>query len=186
MGLFGLQHTLMARQGFKAAWTKLMPKPIERSGYMVFTCLALIAMFVFWQPLPMLLWDARGTVGEPILWALCALGWGIVLLSTFLINHFELFGLSQVWRYLKAKTPAPPRLRQPLFYKLVRHPLYAGFLIAFWATPAMSAGHLIFSASMSVYILIAIEFEERDLIALFGSDYEAYRQRVGKLAPRLR
>ena len=186
VALFGLQHTLMARQGFKLAWTRLMPKPIERSGYMIFTCLALIVMFLFWQPLPTLLWDLRGGIGEPVLWAVFGLGWAIVLLSTFLINHFELFGLAQVWRHITAKPAAEPRFRQPLFYRLVRHPLYSGFLIAFWATPAMSVGHLLFAAAMTAYILIAIEFEERDLLLLFGSQYAAYRASVGKLLPRLR
>ena len=159
---------------------------LSEADIMVFTCLALILLFAFWQPLPALLWDLEGTVGIPILWAVCAIGWLIVFLSTFLIDHLELFGLAQVFDHWRGTPAAPPQLRKPLFYRLVRHPLYTGFLIAFWATPTMSYGHLLFAAAMTAYVLIAIEFEERDLVALFGQDYETYRKKVGKLTPRLR
>lgn len=186
LAVFGLQHSLMARRSFKAAWTRIVPAVIERSGYMVFSSLALILLFVFWQPLPDLLWDLRGTGAEYPLWAVFALGWMVVLLSTFLINHFELFGLAQVWSHWRGAPAVEPKFHQPLFYKLVRHPLYTGFTMVFWATPAMSQGHLLFAVGMLVYTLIAIEFEERDLVALFGADYEAYQKKVGKLAPRLR
>jgi len=184
--LFGLQHSVMARQGFKRAWTRIVPEPIERSTYMLFTCLALILMFVFWQPIPITLWDVRGGAAGVLLWALFGAGWLIVLLSTFLLNHFELFGLQQVWHALRDRTASAPQLRQPLFYRLVRHPLYSGFFIAFWATPHMTVGHALLAAGLSAYMLIAIEYEERDLIGLFGAEYEAYRGRVGKLMPRFR
>jgi protein-S-isoprenylcysteine O-methyltransferase Ste14 len=186
IAIFGVQHSVMARSGFKAAWTRIVPEPIERSSYMIFACLALILLFTFWQPLPGMLWDLRGSVAEPALWVLFAAGWAIVLLSTFLISHFELFGLTQVWNHWRNAPPAAPRFHQPLFYKLVRHPLYSGFMIAFWATPVMSYGHLLFAAAMSSYMLIAIQFEERDLVRLFGRDYEDYRQRVGKIIPGVR
>jgi protein-S-isoprenylcysteine O-methyltransferase Ste14 len=186
IAIFGLQHSIMARSGFKAAWTRIVPEPVERSSYMIFACLALILLFAFWQPLPAVLWDLRDTLAQPILWALFAAGWSIVLLSSFLISHFELFGLTQVWNHWRSAPPLAPRFHQPFFYKLVRHPLYSGFMIAFWAIPAMSYGHLLFAAAMSAYMLIAIQFEERDLVRLFGSDYENYRERVGKLVPRVR
>jgi protein-S-isoprenylcysteine O-methyltransferase Ste14 len=186
VAIFGLQHSVMARTGFKAAWTRIVPEPIERSSFMIFACLALILLFAAWQPLPVMLWDLRGTAAEPLLWVLFAAGWLIVLLSTFLISHFELFGLTQVWNHWRSAPPVAPTFRQPFFYKLVRHPLYSGFMLAFWATPSMSYGHLLFAAAMSAYMLIAIQFEERDLLRLFGTDYEGYRKRVGKLTPRLR
>ena len=186
IALFGLQHSVMARQGFKAGWTRIVPAPIERSCYMVFASLALILLFLFWRPLPAPVWDVGSGAAAMLLWALFGLGWLIVLLSTFLINHFELFGLKQVWSHARGSDPEPPVFRQPFFYRLVRHPLYSGFFIAFWAAPRMSMGHLLLAAGMSLYMLIAIEFEERDLVRAFGADYEAYRARVGKLAPRLR
>jgi methanethiol S-methyltransferase len=186
IAIFGVQHSLMARQSFKATWTRLMPRAIERSGYVVFSCLAFVLIFVFWQPLPALLWDLRGSPAEPFLWTVFLAGWLIALVSTFLIDHLHLFGLAQVrdaWR----ETPAgAPIFRKPFLYKLVRHPLYSGFLIAFWATPAMSYGHLLFSTGMTLYVLLAIRLEERDLLSLFGAEYEAYRLKVGKLIPWLR
>jgi protein-S-isoprenylcysteine O-methyltransferase Ste14 len=184
--VFGLQHSVMARQGFKKAWTRIVPKPIERSTYVLFACLALVLMFALWQPIPMTLWDARGGPLGILLWALFGAGWLIALLSTFLLNHFELFGLQQVWNALRNRAASAPQLHQPLFYKLVRHPLYSGFFIAFWAAPHMTAGHLLLAAGLSTYMLIAIVYEERDLIGLFGADYETYRGRVGKLVPRFR
>ena len=186
IGVFGLQHSLMARKSFKAVWTRVVPKPIERSGYMIFTCLALILLFALWQPLPTMVWDLRGSVGEPVLWTVFAAGWLVAFVSTCLIDHFELFGLAQVWEHWRGTPPVAPRFRQPLLYRLVRHPLYSGFVLAFWATPAMSFGHLLFAAAMTGYILVAIEFEERDLVSQFGAEYESYRKTVGKLTPRLR
>ena len=185
VALFGIQHSVMARRGFKARWTRVVPEPIERSTYVLLASLVLILLFGCWYALPATVWAVENGIGAGILWALFASGWGIVLLSTFLLNHFELFGLQQAWFALRERAAAVPQLHQPLFYKVVRHPLYAGFFIAFWATPRMSVGHLLFAVGMSAYMLIAIRFEERDLIATFGGDYVAYRERVGMLVPRL-
>jgi len=185
VALFGIQHSVMARRGFKARWTRVVPEPIERSTYVLLASLVLILLFGCWYALPATVWAVENGIGAGILWALFASGWAIVLLSTFLLNHFELFGLQQAWFALRERAAAVPQLHQPLFYKIVRHPLYAGFFIAFWATPRMSVGHLLFAVGMSAYMLIAIRFEERDLIATFGGDYVAYRERVGMLVPRL-
>jgi len=184
IALFGLQHSVMARPGFKAVWTMIVPKPIERSVYVLAASLALILLFALWRPIAGTVWQVDAPAARILLWVVFAAGWGIVLLSTFLINHFELFGLSQVIRNLRNLQPAAPELRMPFFYKLVRHPLYAGFFIAFWATPTMSYGHLLLAVGMSVFMLIAIQYEERDLVDVFGKDYVDYRQRVGMLTPR--
>jgi len=186
IAMFGLQHSLMARPAFKAAWTQIVPKPIERSVYVLAASMMLIVLFAFWSPIGGTVWQVDTPVARNLLWALFALGWVVVLLSTFLINHFELFGLSQVIQNLRNREPGAPVLRTPFFYKLVRHPLYTGFFIAFWATPTMSYGHLLLAAGMSTFMLIAIQYEERDLIDTFGNDYVAYRKRVGMLTPRLR
>lgn len=185
IALFGLQHSVMARQGFKKAWKRIVPEPAERSVYVLAASLVLILLFVFWRPIEGMVWSVAG-IAAYLLWALFALGWLIVLLSTFLINHFELFGLQQAWFHLRQRQAAAPRFRQPLLYKLVRHPLYAGFFLAFWATPRMTYGHLLLALGMSVYMLVAIRYEERDLVGLFGRDYEDYRKRVGMLTPRMR
>ena len=184
IALFGLQHSVMARQWFKRAWTRTVPEHLERSAYVLAASAALIVMFLLWRPIPNIVWDVTGTALEVPLWILFATGWLIVLLSTFLINHFELFGLQQAWFHVQSKQSAAPELRQPFFYRWVAHPLYAGFFLAFWATPKMTLGHLLFAAGMSVYILIAIRYEERDLKGLFGKDYEDYRASVGMLTPR--
>lgn len=184
IALFGLQHSVMARQWFKRAWTRTVPEHLERSAYVLAASAALIVMFLLWRPIPNIVWDVTGTALEVPLWILFATGWLIVLLSTFLINHFELFGLQQAWFHVQSKQSAAPQLRQPFFYRWVAHPLYAGFFLAFWATPKMTLGHLLFAAGMSVYILIAIRYEERDLKGLFGKDYEDYRASVGMLTPR--
>lgn len=186
IAIFGLQHSVMARKGFKQAWTRIVPEPIERSAYVVFASLALILLFAFWRPLPAVVWQVSAGPAAMAVWALFGLGWLIVLLSTFLLSHFELFGLKQIWNHMRGTAAEPPVLRQPFFYRLVRHPLYAGFFIAFWATPRMTMGHLLLAGGMSLYMLIAIEYEERDLVGAFGKEYEAYRGRVGKLTPRLR
>ena len=186
IALFGVQHSVMARQGFKRAWTRIVPEHLERSVYVLGASAALIVMFLFWRPIPNVIWDVTGTAFELPLWILFACGWLIVLLSTFLINHFELFGLQQAWFKMRGREAQPHQLRQPFFYRWVAHPLYSGFFIAFWATPRMTAGHLLFAAGMSVYILIAIRYEERDLKGLFGKDYEDYRAGVGMLTPRFR
>jgi len=185
IALFGIQHSVMARRGFKARWTRIMPEPIERSSYVLLASLVLILLFAGWHALPATIWSVENGIGAGLLWALFASGWAIVLLSTFLLNHFELFGLQQAWFALRDRAAAAPTLHQPLFYKFVRHPLYSGFFLAFWATPKMSAGHLLFALGMSAYMLIAIRFEERDLVATFGEAYVAYRTKVGMLVPRL-
>lgn len=183
IALFGLQHSIMARQGFKRAWTRVVPHPIERSIYVLVASAVLLVMFTFWRPISGDVWNLTSPLGQSVMWALFAAGWGIVLLSTFLINHFELFGLQQAWLHLTGKQAAPPVFRQPLLYKWVRHPLYLGFFLAFWATPHMSYGHLLLAVGMSIYMLIAISYEEKDLIGFFGREYEEYRSRVGMLIP---
>ena len=185
IALFGLQHSVMARPGFKRAWTRIVPEPIERSVYVLFASLMLIVLFWFWRPIPTLVWSVENELLAYALWALFGLGWAIVLVSTFLISHFELFGLSQIWNHARGAAAAPPVFRTPFFYKRVRHPLYSGFILAFFATPAMSVGHLLLALGMLAYILIAIVYEERDLIGLFGRDYEDYRGRAGMLIPKL-
>ena len=186
IALFGLQHSIMARQGFKRAWTRFVPPPAERSTFVLFASLMLIILFSFWRPIDITIWSIEGPAAQAILWGVFALGWGIVLLSTFLINHFELFGLQQAWFYARGRNAASPVMRQPLFYRWVRHPLYVGFFLAFWATPQMSAGHLLLAVGMSVYMLIGIRHEERDLVSLFGDEYERYRADVGMLTPKIR
>jgi protein-S-isoprenylcysteine O-methyltransferase Ste14 len=186
VALFGLQHSVMARQGFKQAWTRVVPRQAERSVYVLVASLMLVILFMFWRPIEGTLWDVHLTAFAMPLWIGFAAGWGIVLMSTFLLNHFELFGLQQAWCYVQGRTAAEPQMRQPLFYKWVRHPLYSGFFLAFWSTPVMTYGHLLLSAGLSAYMLIAIRYEERDLIGLFGQDYEDYRQSAGMLTPRLR
>ena len=184
IALFGLQHSVMARQGFKRAWTRIVPEPAERSVYVLLASLMLIIMFAFWRPIEGTLWSVTNPILQMVLWVLFGLGWGIVLLSTFLLNHFELFGLQQAWFNLQRRQAEPHQLRQPMLYKWVAHPLYAGFFLAFWATPHMSYGHLLLSVGMSVYMLIAIRYEERDLTNYYGEDYTAYRRTVGMIFPR--
>lgn len=183
IALFGVQHSVMARKGFKQWWTRIVPAPLERSIFCLATALVLIALYRFWQPIEGSLWSLEGEGARTVMWALFWLGWGTVLISTFLLNHFELFGLQQAWLNLREKEPSPPQMRSPLFYNWVRHPIYSGFLLAFWATPDMSYGHLLFAAGFTVYILIGIAHEERDLTALFGEDYRAYARKVGMLVP---
>jgi methanethiol S-methyltransferase len=184
IALFGVQHSVMARQGFKRAWTRIVPEPAERSTYVLFASAALIVMFAFWRPIEGTLWSVTNPTAQMVLWALFALGWTIVLVSTFLLNHFELFGLQQAWLHLRGRQAEPHQLRQPLFYKWVAHPLYSGFFLAFWATPTMSYGHLLLAAGMSVYMLIAIGYEERDLTSYYGDNYTRYRSGVGMIFPR--
>ena len=186
IGLFGVQHSIMARQGFKRAWTRTIPKQVERSVYVLLASLALMVMFLFWQPIQTVVWSIQNPIASDALWVLFWVGWGMVLISTFLINHFELFGLQQAWMYCRGREAEPPAFHTPFLYKWIRHPLYAGFFLAFWATPLMTAGHLLLAVGMSAYMLIAIRYEERDLVAFHGRDYESYRTRVGMLIPRLR
>jgi protein-S-isoprenylcysteine O-methyltransferase Ste14 len=184
LGLFAIQHSVMARPAFKRWWTRLIPPPIERSTYVLFASLALVVLFLVWRPLPQPIWTVTGPAAMAIV-VLFWIGWAIVLFSTFLINHFELFGLAQVYRRIRGRSAEAPEFRTPVFYRLVRHPLYAGFILAFWATPAMTLGHLIFAVGTLGYILIAIQLEERDLVATFGERYQAYRRQVGMLAPKV-
>jgi protein-S-isoprenylcysteine O-methyltransferase Ste14 len=186
IALFGLQHSVMARKGFKAAWTRIVPEPIERSTYVLFASAALIVMMYFWRPIDGTLWEITNPTGIAAMTILFFVGWVVVLISTFLINHFELFGLRQVWSHARGQAIPPPVFREPFFYRRIRHPLYAGFVLAFWAAPDMTIGHFVLSAGMTVYILIAIYYEERDLVGLFGPEYEAYQQRAGMLLPKLR
>jgi protein-S-isoprenylcysteine O-methyltransferase Ste14 len=188
IALFGLQHSVMARPAFKRAWTRVVPPTAERSVFVLFASIALIVLFTFWQPFGRTVWE----VGPDMSWLsyiLIAMFWGgfgIVLISTFLINHFELFGLQQAWFNMTGREAAAPELRQPLFYRWVAHPLYAGFFLGFWSTPHMTVGHLLLAIGLSVYMLIAIRYEERDLTDLFGEDYRRYRAGVGGLVPRFR
>jgi protein-S-isoprenylcysteine O-methyltransferase Ste14 len=186
IALFGVQHSAMARQGFKRWWTQVVPRPAERSVYVLMASAALILLMALWRPIDTVIWSVSAPMAAELIWAIFALGWATVLLSTFLINHFELFGLQQAWFNMRGREASAPKFHQPLLYKWVRHPLYLGFFLAFWATPQMTAGHLLLAVGVSVYMLIAIRYEERDLVGLFGNDYEDYRGRVGMLIPRFR
>ena len=183
LAAFAVQHSVMARPAFKRWWTRFVPKAAERSTYVLFASAALILLLTQWRPIATpVVWHMDGAAATALIathWA----GWGVLLISTFLLDHFELFGLKQVFMRLVGREPAAPVFRTPLFYRRVRHPIYLGFLLAFWAAPTMTAGHLLFASGMSVYIVIGIWFEERDLIALFGDKYRAYREQVGMLLP---
>jgi methanethiol S-methyltransferase len=183
LGVFGIQHSVMARQGFKAWWTQFVPKPIERSTYILFTSLCLIALFYFWQPIGGSIWNVTNPTGVAILYTVFGLGWLVVLVATFLINHFDLFGLRQVWLYLRGKEYTPLKFATPSLYKVVRHPLYVGLLFAFWSTPTMTATHLVFALMTTAYILVGIQLEERDLVNIHGNAYADYRRQVPMLVP---
>jgi len=182
LALFAVQHSVMARPAFKRMWTRIVPEPVERSTYVLASSAALILLFVLWRPLGGVVWDVQNPIGRGLLHAGFAFGWLLVLASTFLINHFDLFGLRQVWLHLRGRPYQPLPFRTPSPYRRVRHPLYVGWLFAFWSTPTMTATHLLFAAMTTAYILIAIRFEERDLVAALP-EYASYRSRVPMLVP---
>lgn len=186
LGVFALQHNIMARQGFKELWTKIVPTPIERSTYVVFSNLALILMFWQWRPMQGVVWSIDNSIATAVLTGLFWGGWLMVLLSTFILNHFDLFGLRQVFMYLRGQEYTDIAFGMPLFYKFIRHPLLAGFMIAFWATPNMTVGHLLFAGVTTVWMLISIQLEERDLLRLLPDDYPAYQKRVPMLIPGMK
>jgi methanethiol S-methyltransferase len=183
MSVFAIQHSVMARKQFKQWWTQFVPKSVERSTYVLLTSLALILLFWQWRPLPTVVWQIDDPRIAMAVTGLSLVGWLIVLTSTFLINHFELFGLHQVANNLAGRPMPTPRFRTPLYYKFVRHPLYLGFIIAFWAAPTMTTGRMLFAAVTTAYILVGILLEERDLIDLSGDDYRRYKDRVSMLVP---
>jgi protein-S-isoprenylcysteine O-methyltransferase Ste14 len=183
LGLFAIQHSVMARPGFKRWWTRFVPEPIERSTYVLFSSLCLCLVFVAWQPLPGVVWDLRGTPAGGAMLGLFAIGWLVVLLSTFMISHFELFGLTQAWRRMRAAPGHDSVFKEVLFYRFVRHPIMLGFLIAFWAAPLMTHGRLLFAVLTTGYILVGIRLEERDLVRKLGQAYLSYRARVPALLP---
>jgi protein-S-isoprenylcysteine O-methyltransferase Ste14 len=182
LGVFAIQHSVMARPAFKRWWTRIVPETAERSTYTLLSSLALILLFAYWQPLGGVVWSVSAPVGKTLLYAAFAFGWGLVLVSTFLINHFDLFGLRQVWLQLLNKPYRPLHFGTPLFYRYVRHPLYVGWFFAFWATPTMTVTHLVFAIATTAYILIAIQLEERDLIDAHP-EYAEYRRSVPMLIP---
>jgi protein-S-isoprenylcysteine O-methyltransferase Ste14 len=185
LGLFAVQHSVMARRGFKRWWTTVIPESMERSSFVLAATAALALLLWQWRPIAEpVIWSVSDPVGRVLLQGVFWLGWAVLLISTFLINHFELFGLRQVWANLRGQALPTPVFHTPLFYRHVRHPIYLGFILAFWATPQMTAGHLLFAAGSTGYILIGIWFEERDLVAQFGQRYQLYRKQVGMLLPK--
>jgi len=183
IALFGLQHTGMARKSFKEWWTNIVPRPIERSTYVLFSSMSIILLLWFWQPLPQVVWEVEATwVSLVLQWGFW-LGWIILFLSTWMIDHFNLFGVKQAWNYLKDQEQDPPDFIEPGFYKYVRHPLMLGFLIAFWSVSHMTVGNLIFSGGMTLYILIGVYFEEKSMMRRFGEEYREYRESVPRFFP---
>lgn len=184
LAAFAVQHSGMARPAFKRWWTRIVPEPIERATYVLVTSLLLVGLFVLWQPIGGVIWKAEGAVRTAVI-GLYLFGWALLLYTTFLIDHFDLFGLKQVWRQFQGQTYRPPQFHTPSLYKVMRHPLYIGWLVIFWAAPIMTVAHLVFAVMTTAYILIAIQFEERDLAAAFP-EYADYRRRTGMLWPKFR
>lgn len=182
LGAFAVQHSVMARQGFKQMWTRVIPRVVERPTYVLAATLVLALLLWQWRPMPQIIWELHGTAAT-VLSITFWLGWALLLASTFLINHFELFGIKQVWTYFLGNEPRETKFRTPSLYKVVRHPLYLGFIIAFWSAPVMTLGHLIFSIATTGYILLGIYFEERDLVKAHGQAYRSYREQVPMLVP---
>jgi protein-S-isoprenylcysteine O-methyltransferase Ste14 len=186
LALFAVQHSVMARPAFKRSWTRIVPEAAERSTYVLFSSLALVVMFFYWEPIGGVIWSVAGGGARTAVLVLYGFGWLLLLYTTFLIDHFDLFGLAQVWRHARGRSYQPPQFRTPSLYRLVRHPLYIGWLIIFWAAPVMTVAHLVFAIMTTAYILIAIPLEERDLVAAFGNEYVAYRRRTPMLLPDLK
>jgi protein-S-isoprenylcysteine O-methyltransferase Ste14 len=184
LALFGVQHSVMARPAFKRIWTRIIPEPIERSTYMMASNAATILLMWQWRGMDQVVWHVDEPVLRAAIWSLFAAGWLLVPATTMMIHHFDLFGMRQVWLHLRGHDYESLEFRTPLLYKHVRHPLYIGWMIFFWATPTMTAGHLLFAAVLSGYMVLAVQFEERDLVAHFGEKYEAYRRRVPMFIPR--
>jgi methanethiol S-methyltransferase len=185
MSLFAVQHSVMARPRFKQWWTQFVPKSVERSTFVLFASLALVLLFWQWRPIPTVVWSFANPQFQAGMTWLSLVGWALVFASTFLINHFEVFGLHQVANNLVGKSMPAPTFKTPVLYKMVRHPIYLGFIIAFWAAPVMTVGHMLFATVTTAYIFVGIALEERDLIALFGDEYRRYRERVAMIVPFL-